>query len=369
MAVMEVIMRGKSTDKVRSGEILGRTIFREDGTPLVTKGMALTAKMLVRLIEEDVLMIYIEDELSSGIEPSSVISDQQLLRGSIEMGKVFKEIKDSVHFSTEQSDQRLRYVYDSLHIEILSKFLDEIERDIFDNKEILYQVFNMFSMDMYTYKHSVDVAILAMLIGKELGYNMKDIKLLGFGGILHDIGKSQIPVEVLNKKGKLTEDEWTLLQTHPEKGYELIKDVITLNGHVKQMVRYHHERNDGSGYPFALQNEELTEFIKIIIVADIFNAIASNRIYRTALTPEKIIEYIHQETVYRLDYKIVNALLKVIHIYPEGVIVKLSDGRKAIVIESKKSAPSRPLLRDIETDKIIDLSKELTLLIETIVEE
>jgi len=362
-------MRGKSTSKVQPGEILGRSIFREDGTVLVTKGTALTKNMLYRLLMEDVYFIFIEDEISDGIEPTNVISDEQLLRGSVEMSKVFKEVKNSVRFTSDQRDQRLRYVYNSLHIETLSKFLDEIERDLMTNREALYQVFNMFSVDMYTYKHSVDVAILSMLIGKEIGYNMKDIKLLGFGGLLHDIGKSQIPVEVLNKKGKLTDEEWALLQTHSELGYELIKDVISLNGHVKQMVRYHHERNDGSGYPFALKDKELSEFIKIIIVADIFNAIASNRVYRQALTPEQIVEYIHQETVYRLDYKIVNALLKVIHIYPEGVIVKLCDGRKAIVVGSKKGAPTRPLLRDIETGELIDLSVELTTLIVGVVEQ
>lgn len=361
-------MRGKATDKTQPGEILGRTIFRDDGSVLVTKGIALTQYMLSRLVKENILIIYIEDELSRGIEPSNVISDEQLLKGSVEMRKVFKCIKESVRFTSDQKDQRLRYVYDSLHIETLSTFLDDIEYDLFENKDALYQVFNMFSVDMYTYKHSVDVAILAMLIGKELNYNMKDIKLLGFGGLLHDIGKSQIPVEVLNKKGKLTEGEWAMIQNHSELGYELIKDVISLNGHVKQMVRYHHERNDGSGYPFALKDKELSEFIKIIIVADIFNAIASNRIYRTALTPEKIIECVHQETVYRLDCKIVNALLKVVHLYPEGTVLELSDGRRGIVIESKKGAPTRPLLRDIESNDVIDLSKELTVLIENVLE-
>lgn len=362
-------MRGKATNKVQPGEKLGRTIFRDDGTVLVTKGTSLTQGMLSRLIREDILLIYIEDEISQGIEPTNVIADQRVLKGSVEMKNVFKEIKDSVRFSSDQRDQRLRYVYDSLHIETLSKFLDDIEQDLFENKDALYQVFNMFSADMYTYKHSVDVAILAMLIGKELGYTTKDIKLLGFGGILHDIGKSQIPTEVLNKKGKLTDEEWSLLQRHPEIGYELIKDVISLNGHVKQMVRYHHERNDGSGYPFALKDDQLTEFIKIIIVADIFNAIASNRIYRVALTPEKIMEYIHQETVYRLDYNVVNALLRVVHIYPEGVMVELSDGKTYIVVESRKSSPTRPLLRSLETGKLVDLSKELTLLITNIVEQ
>jgi putative nucleotidyltransferase with HDIG domain len=362
-------MRGMATNKVQPGGKLGRTIFREDGTVLVTRGTALTKVMLSRLIKEDILYIYIDDQVSEGIEPTNVISDEQILQGTVEMKNVFKEIKESVRFSTNQRDQRLRYVYDSLHIDTLSKFLDDIERDLFDNKEALYQVFNMFSADMYTYKHSVDVAILSMLIGKELGYNTKDIKLLGLGGILHDIGKSQIPTEVLNKKEKLTDEEWQLIQRHPEIGYELIKDVISLNGHVKQMVRYHHERNDGSGYPFALQDNQLTEFIKIIIVADIFNAIASNRVYRVALTPEKIMEYIHQETVYRLDYKVVNALLKVVHIYPEGVMVQLSDGRRCIVVESKKNSPTRPVIKDLATNEIIDLAKELTLLITDVIEE
>jgi putative nucleotidyltransferase with HDIG domain len=362
-------MRGKVTKKVEVGEILGRTIFREDGTILVTKGTALTKNMLKRLVEEGVMLIYIEDELSKGINPTNAVTDEQLLKGSVQMSKVFSEIKESARLSSDQKDKRLRYVYDSLHIETLSKFLDDIEQELFNNKEALYQVFNMFSVDMYTYKHSVDVAILAMLIGKELGYTSKDIKMLGFGGLLHDIGKSQIPVEVLNKKEKLTDEEWSMMQNHAELGYELIKDVLSLNGHIKQMVRYHHERNDGSGYPFALKDNELTEFIKIIIVADIFNAIASNRIYRKALTPEKIIEYIHQETIYRLDYRVVNALLRVIHIYPEGEVLELSDGRRGIVVKSEKTAPTRPLLRNIENDQEIDLSKELTALIVGVIEE
>lgn len=362
-------MRGRLTANVLPGQTLGRTIFRDDGTVLVTKGTTLTAKILSRLIQEEIMLIYIEDALSEGIEPTNVISDHQLLKGTIEMGKVFNEIRKSVCFTSNKRDKRLRYVYDSLHIDSLSQFLDDIENELLSNKDALYQVYNMFTVDTYTYKHSVDVAILSMLIGKELGYNSRDIKILGFGGILHDIGKSQIPVAILNKSEPLTKEEQQLMQQHPEIGYELIKDVISLNGHIKQMVRYHHERNDGSGYPFGLKEGDLTEFIKIIIVADIFNAIGSSRIYREALTPEKIIEYLHQETIYRLDFKVVNALLKVVHIYPEGVVVGLNDGRKGIVVESKKGAQTRPILRNIDTNEVINLSKELTVLITHVIDQ
>lgn len=359
-------MRAKRTTKILPGEKLGKTIYNTDGTPLLVRGVTLSARRLMRLEEEGILLIYVDDELSEGIESSNPISDETLIKGSIEIAKVFESIKDQTRLSNGK-DKDLTYVYESLHIETLSKLIDDVQGELMEHPDALYQIMNISSVDMYTYKHSMDVAILAMLIGKEMGYLDKEIKYIGMGGLLHDIGKAHIPLDILTKNKNLEEDEWDEMKLHSDYGYNLLRDVVTLHGYVKQMVYYHHERLDGSGYPKGLKGDEISPFVRIITVSDVFNALASNRHYREAMTPKKILEILYAESINKLDHRVVSALLKLVHIYPEGSMVKLSDGREAIVIKSTKEAPERPTIMIVESGEEVDLMKQLTLSIDDLI--
>lgn len=359
-------MRAKNIKDIKPGEILGKTIYRSDGTPLLTKGSAVTLRILNRIEEEGMVMLYIEDDISEGIEPTNVFSDTTLIKGISSVHHVHFDIQDKFRIPAKDY-QNLSYVYESLHLDALTSVIDDIENEIYDNSENLYQVMNISSLDAYTFKHSMDVASLAMLIGKEMGMNQNDVKLLGYGGLLHDIGKAHVPEDIVQKPFALNDSEWEEMRKHPVYGYNLVKDVITLHGHVKQMVLFHHERLDGSGYPFQLKSDKISKFVRIIAVSDMFNAMASDTVYKEAMTPDKILEALYADAVYKIDKDVVQALLKVIHIYPEGTVVKLSNNRQAIVLESRKIAPTRPLVLLLNSTKRIDLMEDLTVFIEQVV--
>lgn len=358
-------MRIVKIPEIVPGTVLGRTIYREGGLPLLVKGTALTVGILKRLEQEDIWMIYVDDDISEGIEPSNVISDQVLLKGTQTMKRLFDKISSNSDLR-DQKEKDLTYIYNSEQMAAIGDLIDHIVEEISNNRDALYQIMHIGNVDQYTYRHSVDVAVLAMLIGRAMGLDDKKIKHLGYGGILHDIGKAHVDHAILVKNDVLLPDEWEEMKKHPVYGYNVLRDVISLHGSIKQMVLFHHERLDGSGYPNGLQGDEINDLVRIIAVSDIFNALGSNRHYRKSMTPDKIMDIIFAEAVYKLDRHVIKALLKVVHLYPEGTKVRLSDGSIGIIVESRKLAPLRPLVRNIETNHITDLMQSLTVMIEEV---
>lgn len=358
-------MRIEKTKNVTPGTILGRTIYRSDGLPLLTRGTSLSERLLERLCQEEILMLYIDDPTTHGIEPSSPIRDITLLKGTQIVKNVFSVLRNATSLKST-SESELTYVYDSQLMDDLNQVLDDIIDDLGTNPDTLYQIIHMSSVDQYTYKHSVDVAVLAMLMGQTLGFDYKTVKHLGMGGLLHDIGKAHIDLEVLNKKSSLSSEEWQEMKKHSLYGYNAIRDVLSIHGFVKQMVLHHHERLDGSGYPYGLTASDINMLTRVIAVSDIFNALGSNRSYREAMNPDKIIDILYTDAVYKLDKNVIGALLKCVHVYPEGTRVQLTDGRTAIVVESRKVAPTRPLIRLDAQDEYLDLMVSLTLFIERV---
>jgi putative nucleotidyltransferase with HDIG domain len=140
-------------------------------------------------------------------------------------------------------------------------------------------------VDEYTYSHSINVSIYSMLIGKWLELPESEIKLLMIAGILHDVGKSKIPIDILNKKGPLTREEFEVIKMHPLFGFEIIKDNTGINKKVKDAVLMHHEKENGTGYPFGIKSVSISSFAKIISIADAFDALTSERVYKKRQTP------------------------------------------------------------------------------------
>ncbi len=359
-------MRIIKTQFVPEGSQLGRTIYREDGLPLLTRGTTLTPRLLSRLVDEDILMLYIEDPLYEGIEPTSPIRDITLNKGTQVVRQVFEVLRSAIGFKNPK-EADLTYIYDSQLMDALQHVLEDIIDDIGTNPDTLYQVLSIASVDQYTYRHSVDVAVLAMLMGQSLGYDYKTVKMLGMGGLLHDIGKAHIDASIVSKNGPLNPEEWEEMKMHPLYGYNAVRDVLSIHGFVKQMILHHHERLDGSGYPSGLLSDEINLLTRIASVSDIFNALGSHRIYRDAMTPDKILDILYADAVYKIDKNVVKALLKVVHIYPEGSLVRLSDGREALVVESRKISPTRPLLKIVSDSSFIDLMQNLTLFIDCVI--
>ncbi len=184
----------------------------------------------------------------------------------------------------------------------------------------------------YTFQHSVNVGILAGIIGKWLKYDEASLGQVVLSGVLHDIGKAQIPPEILNKPGKLTRDEFLVMKKHTVYGYDMLKGADSISEEIRLAVLQHHERLDGSGYPFSLRQDKINKLSKIISVADTYDAMTSNRVYQAKRTPFAAVEVLEQEMFIRMD---ANVCLTLLHHLKESLVgnhVVLCDGRSAKII-------------------------------------
>jgi len=176
--------------------------------------------------------------------------------------------------------------------------------------------------------------------------------------MLHDVGKKYVPLGILDKKGKLTKEEFDVILTHPEKGYDMLSDCYDLSSTTRVGVLQHHERFDGSGYPKGLKGEDISSFGRILAVADTYDAMTSDRSYRKAFEASEVLEYLLGAGNTGYDYNIVDHFTKCIAVYPVGTCVALSDGTQCIVMHNYSDCILRPVVRNINNKQIIDLKND-----------
>jgi len=348
-------MRLKSIEYVQQGDVLGKAVYDDKCQLLLAKNVMLTDNYIERLQRANIYCVYIEDELSEGIETEIVIPDDLKLKSINAVQKVFNENKNKKNIKLSESK-----------IEEITDIIKEMLDVIFLNQDTLYVMTELMGTDMYTYNHSTEVAILSMLVAKSLGLNGAFIQKIGVGAMLHDIGKMKIPNNLLNKSEELTGEELILMQEHSKYGYDLLKDSDVISPISRQIILLHHEKLNGNGYPFGLNQDEIPVHVRVVTMCDIFNALTSNRAYRKKINIDQALENIRAESIYELDREIYYHLLKVISVYAPGTIVKLSNGENGIVIRENKDAQTRPIIQLINKGKrgeIINLMEDLTLFI------
>jgi HD-GYP domain-containing protein (c-di-GMP phosphodiesterase class II) len=220
-------------------------------------------------------------------------------------------------------------------------------------------IFALFSAvqgkDDYTYQHNVGVGVLSTLIGRWLDMGEAELSVLTMAATLHDIGKLKIPNEILNKPGKLTEEEFNLVKKHTIFGYEMLKETTGANSRITLAALQHHERNDGKGYPLGLKDEQIDSYSKIIAVADIFHAMSSHRPYHDAMPFHTIVDQMRRGSFGALDPHIVSVFLDNIVKRTVGRDVILTDGRVGEIVYLNPHNIETPLIRI--DDEYIDLSK------------
>jgi HD-GYP domain-containing protein (c-di-GMP phosphodiesterase class II) len=214
------------------------------------------------------------------------------------------------------------------------------------------------------YRHGVNVAALSALIGKWIGLEKSQLNLLVYSAILHDFGKTKIARELLKKEVALTKNEFNTIKTHAQKGYMVIKEISYLDKSVSYGVLMHHERLDGSGYPLGLKGEAIHPFAKIIAIADVFDAINSNRGYKTKKLPFEALQIVKNESLGKLDYEYVKVFLEHIVDYYTGEDVLLNTNEKCKIIQMNVNNLEKPLV--LKGEEFIDLEKEKNLYIKEI---
>ena len=238
--------------------------------------------------------------------------------------------------------------------ELLSKTISLVSPkqttlDVFD------MLHNMRQVNDSTYAHSLNVAIISRIIGKWLHFSNEELDTLTLAGLLHDIGKTKIPDEVLNKDGKLTDEEFQMIRNHPKYGYDILKSQ-PLNSHIKKAALMHHERCDGSGYPMGLTMEEIDDYALIIAIADVYDAMTAARSYRAPLCPFEVIAEFENDGLQKYKPKYILTFLENIANAYQNNRVMLSDGTSARIVLLNHRRLSKPLVQ-LDDGACIDLEK------------
>lgn len=227
-----------------------------------------------------------------------------------------------------------------LNLDYMMDLVDEISGSIRREPSALLSVARLKNHDDYTYLHSMAVCGLMISLGKRLGLNEIQLRRVGMGGLLHDVGKAAVPLEILNKAGKLTDDEFTIMRQHPIVGAQMLMEA-SADADLLDIALHHHEKYDGSGYPHGLKGEDISLYARMAAVCDVYDAITSTRAYRTGWTPA---EAIHHMLSWRghFDNGLLHAFVRTIGIYPVGSLVRLASGRVALVVKAGEKSLMKP---------------------------
>jgi len=236
---------------------------------------------------------------------------------------------------------------------------NELMKAIFDNNSLAVDISTLKTSDEYTFKHSVDVATMAMIISKKQGMSQQEVYNIGISGLLHDMGKSKIPNEVLNKPGKLTEEEFALMKKHSELGYYILKDKTEFSPVIPIAVLQHHEKMNGKGYPYGITADRIIPFSRILSVADVYDALVTERPYKKAFSQRDAVEMIMSMTA-ELDLVSMRSFLDTVILYPVDSTVQLSNGELARVVENKPGSVLRPTVVGLRSGIIYNLSEDIT---------
>jgi HD-GYP domain-containing protein (c-di-GMP phosphodiesterase class II) len=353
-------MRYIPSNCLRPGQILASNLEMDGRKVMLRKGVQLSELLIKRIELLGFQGVYIIDDLSRDLEVADVISDTLKHKAKQEIKTMFISVENKTE--TRALSQ----------LDMISKVIGDIVDEILYNRNIMVNVVDLRTFDDYTFSHSVNVAVLSVMMGTVLGLNRNSLNDLAMGALIHDIGKVFIDKKIINKPSILTPEELGEVRKHSEAGYKYLIAHSQITDDALKAVLLHHEQYNGKGYPTGASGNDIHLFGRIIGVADVFDALTSDRPYRRAMLPSDAIEYILAGYDTMFDPQVVKAFTRKVAPYPIGTCVKLSNDIMGIVVRNYELYSLRPRLRIIHngkpTSEFIDLATDTSTLNLTIKE-
>lgn len=321
----------------KNGDVLARDLFNQKGVFLAGKGMVLNHSFLDKMLKLGITSLYIEVKKKEEENIACIkIGHEQYEKFEQDYRQDVKAVKTMINDLAKGKGLDYALVKD-----VAAALYQKVE----ERDNIIYCLSTLKAFDEYTYNHSVNVAMYCMLIGKWLSLPEPELKKVIEAGVLHDIGKSQIPDRILNKKGKLTDEEFEVMKKHPSLGYAIAKGSGSVSEDILQAVLMHHEREDGSGYPGGCTGDKLNLLTKIVSIADVYDALTSERIYKKRITPFDTFKIIETTGLGCYDTLILLTFLHNIADYYIGMEVILNTGEKGKIVHVTPHNISKPIIR------------------------
>lgn len=375
------------TQDLKPGMVTAAPVTTKRGQELIPAGTTLTKQLISRMEFYNVAFSYVEEAsvlTEEEIQAALQAARNQKLAGAQTGQTVAPSTqssakstpKDAVAYSQKIKRSKTFQEY-SLHSTLVTETLKrQLEGFVYNNRpmdfdallnsvkslitpgQTIIQYFDMLhnlrSSDDSVYGHSLNVAMISRVLGKWLKWSPSDLDNLVIAGLLHDIGKITIPPEILNKEGKLTDEEFEQIRWHPRAGYELIRD-LKIDSRIKKAVLQHHERCDGSGYPMKATEIMLDDFAMVIAIADVYDAMTAARKYRAPLCPFQVIREFEHDGYHKYNTEYLLTFLRHIATTYQNNRVILSDGQAAKIILLNQNSLSTPLVQ-LDDGSCIDLA-------------
>lgn len=357
------------TSSLQNGMKIDQAIKDKSGRTLICRGALLDEYMINSMLKMKITGVYIsegEEEPEQPKQPEQEKKELKISRQAKEtIDKNMTADRSKVQLTEsvkKRVEEGIQYLYNNTDSENFTSAANSIAGDlmkaIMENDAIAVDIDALKVSDEYTFKHSVDVATMAMIIARKYGLSDREVYEIGIAGLLHDVGKSKIPNEILNKPAKLTDEEFKIMKQHALYGYGILREKKDISESIRMGVLQHHEKINGKGYPLGVGAGQICTYARILSVADIYDALVTERPYKKGFSKRDAVEIIMSMTD-ELDITAMKSFLGSVILYPVNSVVQLSNGESAMVVENNPDYILRPKVVGLTTGKLYNLSEDI----------
>jgi HD-GYP domain-containing protein (c-di-GMP phosphodiesterase class II) len=334
-------------------------------SPFTVHGFTIATSEDIKKLQNSCRYVYIASKNKLSVDTGGKNLKRQTYRNTLSFEQALPQAK-STH---RQAKSVVKGLFKNLRLgqsfetSVAKKAVKQCVASVIANQDAMLWLGLLKDVDEYTARHSLNVGLLSIILGRAEGLSPIELETVGLCGMLHDMGKAKIPLEILNKEGAFSHDEFEVMKTHTTWGYKILNQKSDIDDEIANVAHSHHERLNGRGYPRALPVEEITYFSRIVAIADTYDAITSKRIYSPAKTSLEALRILIGAKGSHYDAKLVDRFVECIGIYPAGSVAELSNGEVGIVLPvayEQRATPKILVVRDknkkLCSEKIIDLS-------------